>query len=200
VDVVFDTVGADTLERSWGVLRPGGRMITIASDSAGTTKQRVKDAFFIVEPNQKRLIEIAKQLDAEHLRAFVKATVPLNEALAAYRGESRAEADTGRSPSRFAPEAAEFNNLFLDLVGTGGPAPAPPQDQNDCEKRRSRNSPSLAVALNWGIGSSSWKAEVKALERLQIVRDRNSLYFGSNAVCIVTRSCAAHQTPIPIPR
>ena len=86
VDVVFDAVGGDTLDRSWGVLKPGGRMITIAADSEGTADQRVKDAFFIVEPNQKQLVEIAKQLDAGHLRAFVKTTVPLNEASAAYSG------------------------------------------------------------------------------------------------------------------
>lgn len=86
VDVVFDTVGGDTLDRSWSVLKPSGRMITIASDSEGTTDQRVKDAFFIVEPNQKQLTEIGKQLDAGHLRAFVKASVALNEASDAYSG------------------------------------------------------------------------------------------------------------------
>jgi len=86
VDVIFDAVGGDTLERSWGVLKPGGRMITIAGDNEGAADQRVKDAFFIVEPNQKQLVEIAKQLDAGDLRAFVKATVPLNEASAAYSG------------------------------------------------------------------------------------------------------------------
>src|SRR5262249_61487004 len=31
VDVVFDAVGGDTLERSWNVLKPDGRMITIAA-------------------------------------------------------------------------------------------------------------------------------------------------------------------------
>jgi NADPH:quinone reductase-like Zn-dependent oxidoreductase len=86
VDVVFDAVGGETLERSWSVLKPGGRMITIAADGEGTADQRVKDAFFIVEPNQKQLVEIARQLDAGHLKAFVKATVPLNEASAAYTG------------------------------------------------------------------------------------------------------------------
>src|SRR4029077_6437422 len=86
VDVIFDAVGGDTLERSWGVLKPGGRMITIAADSEGTADQRLKDAFFIVEPNQKQLVEIAKQLDAGHLRAFLKTTVPLNEPSAAYSG------------------------------------------------------------------------------------------------------------------
>ena len=86
MDVVFDAVGGGTFERSWGVLKPDGRMITIAADSENTADQRVKDAFFIVEPNQKQLVEIAKQLDAGHLRAFVKTTVPLNEASSAYSG------------------------------------------------------------------------------------------------------------------
>ena len=89
VDVVFDTVGGDTLERSWGVLKPDGRMVTIASDNEGAADQRVKDAFFIVEPNQKQLVEIAKQIDTGHLRAFVKTAVPLNEASDAYSGALR---------------------------------------------------------------------------------------------------------------
>ena len=96
VDVVFDAVGGDTLERSWGVLKPGGRMITIAADSEGAADQRVKDAFFIVEPNQKQLVEIAKQLDAGDLRAFVKTTVPLNEASAAYSGAVRHKGGHGK--------------------------------------------------------------------------------------------------------
>ena len=96
VDVVFDAVGGDTLERSWGVLKPGGRMITIAADSEGRADQRVKDAFFIVEPNQKQLVEIAKQLDAGRLRAFVKTTVPLNEASAAYSGAVRDKSGYGK--------------------------------------------------------------------------------------------------------
>lgn len=96
MDVVFDAVGGDTLERSWGVLKPDGRMITIAADSEGTDDQRVKNAFFIVEPNQKQLVEIAKQLDAGHLRAFVKTSVPLNEASAAYSGEVKQKGGYGK--------------------------------------------------------------------------------------------------------
>jgi len=84
VDVVFDAVGGETLNRSWAVLKPTGRMVTIAADSEGSSDQRVKDAFFIVEPNQKQLLEIAKMLDAGILNAFVSAIVPLAEASAAY--------------------------------------------------------------------------------------------------------------------
>lgn len=89
VDVVFDTVGGDTLDRSWSILKPGGRMVTIASGGEATADQRVKNAFFIVQPSQHQLIEIAEQLDAGHLRAFVKATVPLNQASTAYNSSFR---------------------------------------------------------------------------------------------------------------
>ena len=87
VDVVFDCVGGETLARSWGVLKPGGRMVTIASDAEGTLDQRVKDAFFILEPNQRQLVEIAERLDKGRLRSFVDTEVPLSEAPAAYSGK-----------------------------------------------------------------------------------------------------------------
>jgi NADPH:quinone reductase-like Zn-dependent oxidoreductase len=33
IDQVFDTVGSETLERSWGVLKPGGMLVTIAASA-----------------------------------------------------------------------------------------------------------------------------------------------------------------------
>jgi NADPH:quinone reductase-like Zn-dependent oxidoreductase len=84
VDVVFDGVGGETLDRSWAVLKPGGRMVTIAANSEGVTDERVKDAFFIVEPNQKQLIDVAELLDAGTLKTFVGAVVPLERASDAY--------------------------------------------------------------------------------------------------------------------
>jgi NADPH:quinone reductase-like Zn-dependent oxidoreductase len=84
VDVVFDTVGGDTVVRSWDVLRPGGRMVTIAADAEHTSEQRVKDAFFIVEPNREQLTRISRMIDAGELRAVVGAAFPLPEARRAY--------------------------------------------------------------------------------------------------------------------
>jgi NADPH:quinone reductase-like Zn-dependent oxidoreductase len=83
-DIVFDAVGGKTLERSWAVLKPGGRLVTIAADSEAATDQRVKEAFFIVKPDQKQLREVAKRLDAGTLKAFVSAVVRLEEASSAY--------------------------------------------------------------------------------------------------------------------
>jgi NADPH:quinone reductase-like Zn-dependent oxidoreductase len=51
-DVVFDTIGSETLDRSWGILNGGGRMITIAASAEQTREQRVREAFFVVEPNR----------------------------------------------------------------------------------------------------------------------------------------------------
>jgi NADPH:quinone reductase-like Zn-dependent oxidoreductase len=84
VDVVFDTVGGDTLARSWGVLRLGGTMVTTAADAEHTPEQRVKEAFFIVEPNREQLTRISRMIDAGKLRVFVGAAIPLQEASQAY--------------------------------------------------------------------------------------------------------------------
>src|SRR4029450_3313902 len=86
MDVGFDTVADETLQRSWGVLKPGGRMITIAADSETTTDDRVKQAFFIGEPNREQLSRIGHMLDAGDLRMVVDAVLPLTQATVAYTG------------------------------------------------------------------------------------------------------------------
>ena len=96
MDVVFDTVGGETLKRSWGVLKPGGRMITIAADSETTTDNRVKQAFFIVEPNHEQLIHIGDLLESSDLHPVVDAVLPLTRASAAYTGEVRERRGRGK--------------------------------------------------------------------------------------------------------
>jgi NADPH:quinone reductase-like Zn-dependent oxidoreductase len=96
VDVVFDGVGGATLERSWSMLKPGGRMVTIAASGEYTGDQRTKDAFFIVEPNQKQLTEVARLLDAGTLKTYVGAVVTLAEASSAYSGAVPKERENGK--------------------------------------------------------------------------------------------------------
>jgi NADPH:quinone reductase-like Zn-dependent oxidoreductase len=84
MNVVFDTVGGETLERSWKVLERSGRMLTIAHGAAAAQDDWTRKAFFIVEPNQKQLTRIAGMLDARQLQAFVAAAVPLSQAAMAY--------------------------------------------------------------------------------------------------------------------
>jgi NADPH:quinone reductase-like Zn-dependent oxidoreductase len=96
VDVVFDTVGGDTLDRSWSMLNAGGRLVTIVSGLPENAEQRVKDAFFIVEPSQKQLLEVAKLLDAGTLKTYVNAIVPFEEASDAYSGTVRGKLGYGK--------------------------------------------------------------------------------------------------------
>lgn len=86
VDVVFDTVGGETRERSWGVIRSGGRMVTIAADGESASDQRTKDAFLLVEARHEQLVEIARKLDAGELKSFVNAVVAFEDAALAYSG------------------------------------------------------------------------------------------------------------------
>jgi NADPH:quinone reductase-like Zn-dependent oxidoreductase len=86
VDIVLDSVGGDTLERSWGVLRKGGVLVTIADSAPAekAAKYGVRGVEFIVEPNRAQLIEIARLIEAGALRVIVEATFPLAEARAAF--------------------------------------------------------------------------------------------------------------------
>jgi NADPH:quinone reductase-like Zn-dependent oxidoreductase len=96
VDVVFDTAGGDALDRSWNVLNAGGRLVTIVSDLPDHAEQRVKDAFFIVEPSQKQLLEVARLLDAGTLKTYINAVVPFEEASDAYSGAVRGKLGYGK--------------------------------------------------------------------------------------------------------
>ncbi len=86
VDVVFDTVGGEIRERSRALLTQHGRLVSIAEDEAVTTDPKVREAFFIVEPNHTQLVEIANMIDEGRMGAFVKRVVPLENASHAYTG------------------------------------------------------------------------------------------------------------------
>ncbi len=85
MDVVFDTVGGETLERSWGVLKSGGTLVTIAASGERTADERTRAAFFIVEPSRMQLEEIARLIDGGTLRPIVGSVFPLAEARQAYQ-------------------------------------------------------------------------------------------------------------------
>jgi len=84
VDIVFDTVGGDTLLRSLPLVKQDRFAITIAADGESSEDPRVKHAFFIVRPNQRQLMEVATLIDTSKLRTFVDAIVPFAQAGDAY--------------------------------------------------------------------------------------------------------------------
>jgi NADPH:quinone reductase-like Zn-dependent oxidoreductase len=97
VDMVFDAVGGDSLERSWPLLKATGRAVTIASDSESSSDPRIKASFFIVQPNHQQLTDLGPLLEAGYLRPFVGATPSLSEAPEAYRGTIKSNSGHGKT-------------------------------------------------------------------------------------------------------
>jgi len=80
VDLVFDTVGGDALSGSTGVLREGGRLVSVAEEPP----EGSGGIYFVVEPNGRQLTDLA-QLAAEGLiRPSVDSTFALADAKAAF--------------------------------------------------------------------------------------------------------------------
>lgn len=85
VDVVFDTVGGETQERSWSVVKPGGALVSIVappSEEAGR-KANARALFTFVQPNAPQLREIADLIDAGEVKVTVEARYPLADAVEA---------------------------------------------------------------------------------------------------------------------
>lgn len=86
VDVVLDTIGGDTQERSWGVLKKGGVLVSVVQtpDTKKATQFGVRSAFVWSQPNGKELAEIATLIDSGHLKVVLDRIVPLSEARRAH--------------------------------------------------------------------------------------------------------------------
>jgi NADPH:quinone reductase-like Zn-dependent oxidoreductase len=81
VDVVLDLVGRDLVERSFNVLKPGGRYVTTIGDpSQEEAKKRGIQAYTtFTQPNVEELNQIAQRIDAGKVKVFVTRTFPLEE-------------------------------------------------------------------------------------------------------------------------
>ncbi|OBG39762.1 NADP-dependent oxidoreductase [Mycobacterium sp. E3198] len=84
-DVIIDTVGGATLDRSLALVRRGGRVVTLSEPRATAT-------FFIVVPNRDQLTELAALVDSGRLHVEIAGTFPLQEGREAF--------ESGRQPGR----------------------------------------------------------------------------------------------------
>jgi NADPH:quinone reductase-like Zn-dependent oxidoreductase len=82
VGLVFDTVGGELLERSAAMLRPGGRLVSVAEEPPRS--ESLEAAYFVVEPKRDQLVEIARLVDEGALRPAIDSVYPLSEATAAF--------------------------------------------------------------------------------------------------------------------
>lgn len=102
VDVVFDTVGRDLLERSWTFVRPGARLVTISgeADDAPSPERAqslgIEAFWFIVKPDPAQLAEIVRWVADGRITVQVDRAYRLGEARQAFL-EAASRAKRGKT-------------------------------------------------------------------------------------------------------
>jgi NADPH:quinone reductase-like Zn-dependent oxidoreductase len=87
VDAVLDPVGKETLERSYGVVKKGGIVMSLVArpDPAELEKRGIHGAAISVHADAGDLAEIAHLIDAGKIKPIVTQVLSLSEAIAAQR-------------------------------------------------------------------------------------------------------------------
>ncbi len=85
-DVAFDTVGGETLTRSWQVVKDGGVIVSVVSPRPmdDPTRNGARFVWFIVEPDGGQLREIGALIDAGQIQPIISQVFPLAEARRAW--------------------------------------------------------------------------------------------------------------------
>lgn len=88
VDIVLDTVGGETQDRSWQVLKPGGVLVTLvflSPQAMETAAARgVRGAMVAAQPNADHLRQFGEMISDGKVRLAVSHVLPLAEARQAY--------------------------------------------------------------------------------------------------------------------
>ena len=81
VDVVLDTVGEDTLKRSYGVVKKGGIIVSIVDDpdKAALDAHGIRGISIRTDPNASTLEELTRLIDAKKTTPIVSQVLPLAE-------------------------------------------------------------------------------------------------------------------------
>jgi NADPH:quinone reductase-like Zn-dependent oxidoreductase len=86
VDVVLDSIGGETQQRSFGVLKKGGVLVSIVGqpDAKKAQELGVRAKGMLVMPDGKQLAQVAELLESGKLKTFVSQVLPLAEARKAH--------------------------------------------------------------------------------------------------------------------
>ncbi len=87
VDVVLDSVGKDTLARSYGVVKKGGFIVTLVAriDQPELDNHGIRGASLGVEPDSNELTEIGKLIAEKKIKVIISQTLPLADAVKAQK-------------------------------------------------------------------------------------------------------------------
>jgi NADPH:quinone reductase-like Zn-dependent oxidoreductase len=83
VDVVFDVIGGEILDRSAQLVRAGGTLVTVA-EPPRVHPEGGRAIFFIVEPDREQLTTVERMLRDGRLRPAVGAVISLAEAISVF--------------------------------------------------------------------------------------------------------------------
>ena len=86
VDIVLDLVGGETRARSFGVIKPGGILVsTVSPPAAEDDRSRgVRAVFFLVEVTSERLDRLTDLFDHGELKTRVAISLPLDQVRVAH--------------------------------------------------------------------------------------------------------------------
>jgi NADPH:quinone reductase-like Zn-dependent oxidoreductase len=84
VDVVLDLVGGETQTRSYGVLRPGGALVTTAELVKGDGGRGIRASQVAVQTSLRQLEELASLIDSGVVRPVISRILPLAQARRAH--------------------------------------------------------------------------------------------------------------------
>ena len=85
VDVVLDSIGRDTLARSYGVVKKGGIIVSLVArpNQDELQKHGIRGTALNVESTSEQLAELGELIDARKIKVIVSQTFPLSEAMKA---------------------------------------------------------------------------------------------------------------------
>jgi NADPH:quinone reductase-like Zn-dependent oxidoreductase len=84
VDVVIDTVGGETRDRAFGVLNPGGILVTVVSTEFVPARSDVRSAFFYAEVSSARLNAMSQCFESGKVLPQVGSVLPLADVRTAH--------------------------------------------------------------------------------------------------------------------
>lgn len=86
LDLVLDTVGGETLDRSYKTVRKGGMLVTVADDISEDLLKEfgINGVSFLVRPDRNELKEIAMLADKGIIKPVIQETFPLKDAREAF--------------------------------------------------------------------------------------------------------------------
>ena len=87
VDLVLDLVGGETQKRSYGVIKPRGRLMSTVQPPSQdeASKHAVQASFVSMQPSDKRLNQIADLLGSGAIKTVVTTRYPLAQAAEAWK-------------------------------------------------------------------------------------------------------------------